>query len=102
MIEHLAGSSAPASLADPAALTPRRSRGSAAGVKAAGRWTYLYRATDQHGQVIEVLASERRDGAAAEPSSPGVPACARAGHHRTGSGVPARARMTWFLRLAHS
>jgi transposase, IS6 family len=34
-------------------------------VKLAGRWTYLYRAIDQHGQVIDVLVSERRDGAAA-------------------------------------
>jgi len=34
-------------------------------VKAAGRWTYLYRAVDQHGQVIDVLLSTRRDGAAA-------------------------------------
>jgi IS6 family transposase len=33
-------------------------------VKVAGRWTYLYRAADQHGQVIDVLLSERRDGAA--------------------------------------
>ncbi|CUU59741.1 DDE domain-containing protein [Parafrankia irregularis] len=30
-----------------------------------GRWTYVYRAVDQHGQVIDVLASERRDQAAA-------------------------------------
>jgi IS6 family transposase len=30
-------------------------------VKVAGRWTYLYRATGQHGQVIDVLLSERRD-----------------------------------------
>jgi transposase-like protein len=30
-------------------------------VKIAGRWTYLYRAVDQYGQVIDVLASERRD-----------------------------------------
>jgi transposase-like protein len=30
-------------------------------VKVAGRWTYLYRAVDQHGQVIDVLLSERRD-----------------------------------------
>jgi transposase, IS6 family len=28
-------------------------------------WTYLYRAVDQHGQVIDVLVSERRDAAAA-------------------------------------
>jgi IS6 family transposase len=34
-------------------------------VKVAGRWTYLYRAVDQHAQVIDVLVSERRDGAAA-------------------------------------
>jgi transposase-like protein len=34
-------------------------------VKVAGRWTYLYRAVDQHGQVIDVLVSERRDTAAA-------------------------------------
>jgi IS6 family transposase len=30
-------------------------------VKVAGRWTYLYRAVDQHGQVIDVLISERRN-----------------------------------------
>ena len=34
-------------------------------VKVAGRWTYLYRAIDQYGQVIDVLLSERRDLAAA-------------------------------------
>jgi IS6 family transposase len=34
-------------------------------VKVAGRWTYLYQAIDQHGQVIDVLVCERRDGAAA-------------------------------------
>jgi IS6 family transposase len=34
-------------------------------VKVAGHWTYLYRATDQHGQVIDVLVCERRDGPAA-------------------------------------
>jgi transposase, IS6 family len=34
-------------------------------VKVAGRWSYLYRAVDQHGQVIDVLLSQRRDGAAA-------------------------------------
>ena len=34
-------------------------------VRVAGRWTYLYRAIDQHGQVIDVLLSERRDLAAA-------------------------------------
>ncbi|HEY3090315.1 MAG TPA: IS6 family transposase [Jatrophihabitantaceae bacterium] len=34
-------------------------------VKVAGRWTYLYRAVDQHGQVIDVLVSTRRDTSAA-------------------------------------
>ena len=34
-------------------------------VKVAGRWTYLYRAIDQHGQVIDVLLSAKRDLAAA-------------------------------------
>jgi transposase, IS6 family len=30
-------------------------------VKVAGKWTYLYRAVDQYGQVIDVLLSVRRD-----------------------------------------
>jgi len=34
-------------------------------VKVAGRWTYLYRAVDQHGQVIDVLMSSRRNAVAA-------------------------------------
>jgi IS6 family transposase len=34
-------------------------------LKVAGQWTYLYRAVDQHGQVIDVLLSARRDLAAA-------------------------------------
>jgi transposase, IS6 family len=33
-------------------------------VRVAGRWTYLYRAIDQHGQVIDVLVSGRRNAAA--------------------------------------
>jgi transposase-like protein len=33
-------------------------------VKVAGRWVYLHRAIDQHGQVIDVLVSEKRDLAA--------------------------------------
>jgi len=33
-------------------------------LKVAGRWVYLYRAIDQHGQVIDVLASPKRDLAA--------------------------------------
>ena len=34
-------------------------------LRVAGQWTYLYRAVDQHGQVIDVLLSTRRDLAAA-------------------------------------
>ena len=34
-------------------------------VKVAGRWRYVYRAIDQHGQVIDVLLSARRDATAA-------------------------------------
>lgn len=34
-------------------------------VKVAGQWAYLYRAVDQHGQVIDVLLSLRRDMSAA-------------------------------------
>jgi transposase, IS6 family len=34
-------------------------------VKVAGAWTYLYRAVDQYGQVIDVLLSARRDLASA-------------------------------------
>ncbi len=45
-------------------------------VKVASRWTYLYRAIDQHGQVIDVLLSQRRDLAAARRFSP--VRCARA------------------------
>jgi transposase, IS6 family len=30
-------------------------------VKVAGRWTYLYRAVDQHGQIVDVWLSARRD-----------------------------------------
>jgi transposase-like protein len=30
-------------------------------VKVSSRWTYLYRAIDQHGQVIDVMLSRRRD-----------------------------------------
>jgi IS6 family transposase len=34
-------------------------------VKVAGRWAYLYRAIDQHRQVIDVRVSQRRDARAA-------------------------------------
>ena len=34
-------------------------------VKVAGRWRYVYRAIDQHGQIIDVYVSARRDTQAA-------------------------------------
>ncbi len=34
-------------------------------IKVAGRWTYLYRAVDQYGQVVDVWLSTRRDLSAA-------------------------------------
>src|SRR5881397_3372862 len=34
-------------------------------VKVAGRWRYVYRAVDQHGQVIDVYLAAKRDNAAA-------------------------------------
>jgi transposase, IS6 family len=37
-------------------------------VKLAGRWTYRYRAIDQHGQVIDILVTQRRDARAARAS----------------------------------
>jgi IS6 family transposase len=38
-------------------------------VKISGRWTYLYRAVDQHGQVIDGYLSKQRDLLAARDSS---------------------------------
>jgi transposase, IS6 family len=40
-------------------------------LKVAGQWVYLYRAIDQHGQVIDVLASPKRELAATAGSSSG-------------------------------
>ena len=61
-------------------------------VKVAGRWTYLYRAVDQHGQVIDVLVSERRDAACGagvlRPRADARPVAGR-GHHRPGTGLSA-------------
>ena len=42
-------------------------------VKVGGVWRYVYRAVDQHGQVIDVLVSETRDIAAARVSVPNIP-----------------------------
>ena len=42
-------------------------------VKVAGVWRYVYRAVDEHGQVIDVLVSRRRDIAAARRlNRPGI------------------------------
>jgi IS6 family transposase len=40
-------------------------------LKVAGQWVYLYRAIDEHGQVIDVLASPKRDLRQPAGSSPG-------------------------------
>ncbi len=37
-------------------------------VEVAGEWAHLYRAVDQHGQVIDVLLSVRRDLAEPPPN----------------------------------
>ncbi len=44
-------------------------------VKVAGRWTYLYRTIDQHGQVIDIWLSRRRDLTAARALQPGGLTC---------------------------
>ena len=84
-------------------------------VKVNGVWRYVYRAIGQHGQVIDVLLSTRRDAAAARRfllgrcamisctgrTSPGSPPCriapatattGRAMPSRYGSGCPAQKR----------
>jgi transposase, IS6 family len=61
-------------------------------VKVAGRWTYLYRAVDQHGQVIDVLVSTRRDTSAARDfftRALALRTAAGRGHHRPSTGLPA-------------
>ena len=62
-------------------------------VKVAGHWTYLYRAVDQHGQVIDVLVSTRRDATAARAFFARALRCgdgAGRGDHRPSTGLPAR------------
>jgi transposase-like protein len=64
-------------------------------VKVAGRWTYVYRAVDQHGQVIDVLVSTRRDAAAARAFFVRAQRCGPVpvkGRDRPGAGLPAGAR----------
>jgi IS6 family transposase len=61
-------------------------------VKVASRWTYLYRAVDQHGQVIDVLVSPRRKCARRRQLvCPRATARTRPSRrrHRPGAGLPA-------------
>ena len=64
-------------------------------VKVAGRWTYLYRAVDQHGQVIDVLVSDaprcRRSKGVLHPRAAPRTGSGRS-HHRPSAGLPASAR----------
>ena len=75
-------------------------------VKVAGKWAYLYRAVDQHGQVIDVLLSTRRDLAAARRFFTRAAGHAfvqnvRRGHYDIALDVPARHRLrTVFDELA--
>jgi hypothetical protein len=60
--------------------------------KVNGRWTYLYRAIDQHGQVIDVWLSAKRDLAAARtyfPPRVGHRSGTNRGDHRPRIGIPA-------------
>jgi hypothetical protein len=57
-------------------------------VKVAGVWSYVYRAVDQHGRVIDVYVSNRRDIGSARGRSFGCPDCSRRpgrGDHRSAS-----------------
>src|SRR6266496_569241 len=67
-------------------------------IKVGGRWCYLYRAIDQFGQVIDVLATDKRDAAAARHITE------RYGNNRIEADhgrLKARLRpMRWLKRLA--
>jgi hypothetical protein len=59
-------------------------------VKVSGAWRYVYRAVDQHGQVIDVLVSTRRDAAAARRFFTQAQSDTERGSHRRGAGVSRR------------
>jgi transposase, IS6 family len=62
-------------------------------VKVSGVWSYVYRAVDQHGQVIDVYVSRRRDIGGSADVLHGCPVSSRRpgrGHHRPGTGVGQR------------
>ena len=62
---------------------------------------YLYRAIDQYGQVIDVLASERRGLAATRRFfvHPGTGSTPQRSDHRPGTDLPPGARRTTTLRM---
>jgi transposase, IS6 family len=61
-------------------------------VKVAGRWTYLYRAVDEFGEIIDVLVSTRRNADASRAffarAATFGPGSGRS-QHRQGAGLPA-------------
>ena len=64
-------------------------------IKVNGGWHYVYRADDQHGQVIDVLLSARRRRSGPtvlHPGAPGAEGSAERGGHRRRTGLPRRAR----------
>jgi transposase-like protein len=60
-------------------------------VKVAGVWRYVYRAVDQHGQVIDVYVSQRRDIASARTCF----TAALTVHPHPGEVITERARRRW-------
>jgi hypothetical protein len=64
-------------------------------LRVAEQWVYLYRAIDQHGQVIDVLASPKRGSGGDPPvlrQGTDRGATADRGDHRPGTGLPPGAR----------
>ena len=62
-------------------------------VRVAGRWTFLYRAIDQHGQVTPAIPSPGCDrGTDVLRSCIAVRRGAGRGHHRSGTGLPTHRR----------
>jgi transposase-like protein len=61
-------------------------------VKVNGVWRYVYRAVDQHGQVIDVLFSARRDAMAARRFFTGAESHSQRGGHRRRARLSRRPR----------
>ena len=65
-------------------------------MKVAGKWTYLYRATGQYGQVPGVLLSQRRDlGSARRFFTRALQAGTVPAASISSSGAPAYTRGSW-------